>query len=349
MNIYTCIRTLSKVSCVGRISFRAQQCRSIYLMSETFGPNPPREGSEIGNIVPFKGLTPADQCFFDLNITRPEEIRRRMNLDEVMAANVKPGWLLCPKNPSEVHEAPQYRMKHISTPKLQTAALRRVGKASMVSRIFRLSTKTSLHTFVELMALMWYQLENRQAVEVQLQWHMSVYSKHKVQGVNPFKRVFDTNFHLRPDVILKAMPAKCGIIIDPQTNNAGVVCWAIGPPYTSKNGRVFPPNNHTQKLYEKREVLLKRRREIKKEALEEVGEFIDGVKDHISHELLSGSPEASDAFRIALLQKKVQRKEIKRALKERAQLREKTRKDIPKWLVQLRETPSKPSFRKIRY
>lgn len=272
--------------------------------------------------MPFTSLTPADQCYFDLHVNLPEKGQRRVTIDEVMAVNVKPGWLLCPKMTTEVHGFPSYKMKRIDTEKLQKAALQRVGKAFMVSTVFRLSTKTSHHTYIELMALMWYQLNNRQSIEVQLQYNKKeYYVQKKRHGGDPFDRVFDKALHLRPDVMLKAMPENCGIIIDPQTNNEGLICWAIGPPYANKNGKKYPPKNATNKLYEKREVVVKRMELLQEEAFKEVSGFIEGSDDLISPHFLSGSPETSRAFHLAIKEKKRQREQVKEALLERAELR----------------------------
>jgi len=324
MTLYTCVRILPKASCAGRLSFIAQQCRSIYLMTEVFAKKPPLEGSEITKFVPFTKFKPPDQCIIDLNYALPEKSRRRTTLHSAMKFNINPGWLLCTKESSEYNDYPQYKMKQIVTTKLQSAVLERTGKGSMRSRIFRLSTKTSHHTFVELMATMWYHLSKRQTVEVQVQYHRMRYEDRKRQGSDPFEKKFDECLHLRPDVMLKAMPENCGIVIDPQTDNASTVCWIIGPPHIDKEGKVSPPNNATKKLNKKRNKAIQAMNGIEEKAYGDVEELITG-KDEADlsqlQQMTWESPEDLQAFQEALQESRKKRQELEETLQERARLR----------------------------
>ncbi|KAE8451428.1 hypothetical protein EG329_004057 [Mollisiaceae sp. DMI_Dod_QoI] len=225
-------------------------------MTETFGKRPPR--SETTKLVPFTDFTPPTQCIIDLYYAVPKKERRRTTLASAMEFNINPGWLLCQRSSPEFNECLQYKMKSIMTTKLQTHAAERKGKGSMRSRIFRLSSRTSHHTFVEMMALMWNALNHRITVEVQVQHHR----KWKSQGAEKFTKLFNECLHLRPDVMLKAMPPNCGIVVDPQTDNESVVCWVIAPPYMDKSGEAFPPNNASQKLYERREKAIAKMKEL---------------------------------------------------------------------------------------
>jgi hypothetical protein len=296
-------------------------------MTETFGKRPPPGGSKITKIVPFKKLEDPEKCIIDLHQSVRQKGHRRMSLSSAMQLNINPGWALCAKETSGYNEYPQYRMKLLITTQLQTHALQRTGKGAIKSRIFRFSSKTSNHTFVELMALMWYHLSKRQVVEVQVQYHRNDYEKRSMErSADPFEKLFVEYIHLRPDVMLKAMPENCGIVVDPQTDNSGVVCWVMAPPHIDKNGTVSAPRSHTQELYKKREKAIKRLKAVEDQALKD---NLEGLANGIFvGEEEKGSPGATDslqrleAMRAEMNTRRQARERLERELKERAFARE---------------------------
>ncbi|CZR54952.1 uncharacterized protein PAC_04837 [Phialocephala subalpina] len=284
MNLHACVRILPKASYAGRTPFLTHQCRTIFLMTETFGGKKKLlVDTEILNIVPFKNFKPPEKCIIDLHYVLPAKDQRRTTLHSVMDFNINPGWLLSPKESAVSTECPQYKMKSLITNKLQSNALQRPGKGSMRSKIFKFNSKTSQHTFVELMALMWHHLNNRQVVEVQVQLNRNKANK----GPGSLERMFDEKPHLRPDVMLKAMPENCGIVVDPQTDQHGSVCWVYGPPHVDKKGKISLPNNQTHKLYKRREKALG-------EMAASRGAFLEGLDDKKMEELLSEDRKSED-------------------------------------------------------
>lgn len=297
-------------------------------MTETFGKQPPPGGSKITKLVPFNRFEDPEKCIIDLH--GKQKSVQRITLSSAMQLNINPGWALCAKETSEFNEYPQYRMKLLISTALQTHALQRTGKGSMMSRIFRFSSKTSNHTFVELMAIMWRHLSKREVVEVQVQYHRAEYKARSREGLtDPFEKLFAECIHLRPDVMLKAMPENCGIIVSPQTDDASAVCWIMGPPHIDKNGTSSEPQSHTQKLYEKREKAIKRLETLEDQALKDNLEGLaDGVfvGENIAEKSTPGSEERLIALKRAMKKKHQARKKLENELQERA-LERKRRKN----------------------
>ena len=55
-------------------------------------------------------------------------------------------------------------------------------------------------------------------------------------GKEEFFKIYRQSYHLRPDVLLKAMPENSQLLIEPQANDEDV-CWAVGPLYAT-SGRL---------------------------------------------------------------------------------------------------------------
>ncbi|KAF8847226.1 hypothetical protein BDZ45DRAFT_682024 [Acephala macrosclerotiorum] len=187
------------------------------------------------------------------------------------------------------------------------------------------------------MALMWHHLNNRQVVEVQVQLSRNRGNRR----VGALESMFDKKLHLRPDVMLKAMPENCGIVVDPQTDQHGAVCWVFGPPHVDKKGRVSPPNNQTHKLYKRREKALAELGAVRGEIIQS----IEGLVDKSTQETLLGDTnELADVPTIstgpidwASKMGKHSRRALEEALKERArqrtlrqQLKERFQQRLPK-------------------
>ncbi|KUJ08704.1 uncharacterized protein LY89DRAFT_324853 [Mollisia scopiformis] len=294
MTLHICVRILPRASCARQSSFHVQQCRSICLMTETFGKKSPASSSLIHKLVPFEKYTAPDKCIIDLHYAPPKKGNsrqpQRMSLKSAMDFNINPGWLLVLKQSTEFNERPQYKMEPVTTIELQTTALENAGKGSQGSRIFRLGAKTSQDAFRKLMDLMWHYLCRRQLVEVQVQYHRNEYERNKKQDLDPFEKMFDENLHWRADIILKAMPPGCGMVVDPQTDNETVVAWIMGPPYVDKQGRVYPPNNKTKVLYERRDKAIERKLILEKKSSNRL------EKLHVA-----GSEEGTPALEVGIM------------------------------------------------
>jgi hypothetical protein len=114
---------------------------------------------------------------------------------------------------------------------------------------FHFSAKARISYFEHCMGKVWRFLQDGSTVEIQ------VYRKgFKSSSPENFSKILNETIHMRPDVILAAMPAGSGIIVDPQTNFV-LSAWVMGSP-KNKEGEIVKPENITRRFdVRRREVL----------------------------------------------------------------------------------------------
>jgi hypothetical protein len=222
-------------------------CRLIHLMNATFAKNPHIElgWKYYGPLYPYKHPRSIE---LDIFPEGPNGYKRKIRLFDVLKFHLKPGIMLFPlETPAREGRRPQYTLKEINTEFGPMGVLGKSGMKTSTGRssweaTFKHSSTTK--TFETNMWQAWHVLESRMHAEIQLHQDLPLLPTKREALRNMLHRCL----HLRPDVILAAMPEKSGIVIDPQTNWKKVR-WVIGPGHHDGKGNVLVPKNVTERLY----------------------------------------------------------------------------------------------------
>jgi len=166
-----------------------------------------------------------DQNDVLINLFRdtPREKIGVMTLGEALRDYIQPGVALVPhrrfQQPiNSTRKPPAYTLKNLDITILESQDMANARKThrkpTKSSRrfLFGLWSSQNLDHFMRSMNLAWHTLMSGSLVEYQL------ICKQNQSNQAAFKDMIAKYLHLRPDVILKAMPTKSSIVIQPQTD-----------------------------------------------------------------------------------------------------------------------------------
>ncbi|KAI9055531.1 hypothetical protein LZ554_000479 [Drepanopeziza brunnea f. sp. 'monogermtubi'] len=146
--------------------------------------------------------------------------------------------------------SPCYTLKPIRSVRLDNkVAMRKKAKGYKAPHELHISVPTSIGYYELHMQKIYATLLARRNVEVQI--HLK---RKKKKGRDPalFVQMLAENVHLRPDVILAAMPEKVGFVMNPQTEYS-TSGWVMGPP--TEGGK--PPQNFTDNFYRTKDKVMR--------------------------------------------------------------------------------------------
>lgn len=199
-----------------------------------------------------------DDVLIDLWSEKPRKQIKIMPFKDVRRHYIKPGVALVPHSKiqlpiNEHRKPPGYTLK-----KLDTSMLISVEKALTLETVkplkqakssrrflFGLWGSQNLDYYMRTMNMAWHSLMEGTRVEIQ------VHSKHPLQNQTAFREHVLKYLHLRPDVILRSMPQKSSIMIQPHTDNK-VCCWTMAGPFRNYDGSIETVKDKTFKLDIKR-------------------------------------------------------------------------------------------------
>jgi len=234
-------------------TFSSQRCRPLHLMSTCLDP-------KISNkIVRFKPASPLYKQPQDLRIDlvdnshNGEEFEpiKQITLADILKNHVKPGLLLVPSHP--ISSEQQYYLRPIDTknPPSQPKSLKRPKRNT---KEFHFSFTAPVAYFTIFMYTAWHTLQAGIPVEIHVHGDRARQRSRpgNADYIEWYKEQINHNLHLRPDVILKAMPEASWIQLEP-VSDRNKVCWMIGPPEKEGNESAATKQRPLTKIFRLRQ------------------------------------------------------------------------------------------------
>jgi hypothetical protein len=185
----------------------------------------------------------------DLWRDHPREKIGVLSLRDVLHCHVKPGSYLAPERGfvqsiEETSLPPRYLLREFDKLEYPHKLNRRLVGTSAKQVLFSIWKSQNLDHFAQSMYSAFHYLESGKKVEIHL--HKRAEEKHTLIDL------LESHIHLRPDVILQAMPSYSGIIIQPQTNFKTCCCWTMAGPHRYRDGTIEMPKDQTIRLDKRR-------------------------------------------------------------------------------------------------
>jgi hypothetical protein len=274
MRLFACTTPFRRIS--PRWLHATSQCRPFHLLGVTFPGNVPplaRSRREMLDFHPAANYKKSSKTHIHLRTHNDGKVHE-MSLETALSKFAKPGKLLLPVPQPKMHRNDD-RLYHYFQP--IDIKSRRIINPQNLNR--RKTTSHEYHffpsraddaglfEFENCMTEIWLLVLKGKRVEIQ------VHSK-GAKDRNAFEKMLNKNIHLRPDVILAAMPRPSRIIIEPCTNYEKV-CWVMEGPFfhPGTNGLIHPPVQM--------EEFHKRRLEVMRAVMDEYGAGVQvGEEDH---------------------------------------------------------------------
>jgi len=241
-------------------SFGQQQCRSIHLNYVVKTPEWGRSNPKLVNYTTASTLYKKPQ---DVRInlwvhsTTGRELIEQITLEDVLESHLKPGLFLVPvETPDSTQHQQQYLLKPID---MKIPHTLKSGKTSKRPRRgvkeFHFTLPPPVLYFTQCMWRSWHILQA--GIPVEIQAH-AFYGKPDNEDPKMIIEKINQNLHMRPDVILKAMPRASSIRVQPQTNRTKV-CWVMGSPLIKRNGDVTKRGDDTDIFHERQQEEVRKR------------------------------------------------------------------------------------------
>jgi hypothetical protein len=174
-----------------------------------------------------------------------EAKRREMSLETALSKFAKPGKLLLPIPQPKTHKAGEVLQHHFKPIDIKSVRHHISPNQERTHEYHFFPSRDDTSLYENCMVEIWLLLLKGMRVEIQVHTNGP-------KDNDRFKRMLNRNIHLRPDVILAAMPPPSRIIIDPYTNHEKV-CWVMEGPFAHpRTHEKVKPLNKTGEFYKRR-------------------------------------------------------------------------------------------------
>jgi hypothetical protein len=147
-----------------------------------------------------------------------------MSLETALSKFAKPGKLLLPIPQAKTHKAREVLQHHFKPIDIKSVRHHINPNQERPHEYHFFPSRDNTTLFENCTVEIWLLLLKGLRVEIQVHTN-------GMKDTDGFRRMLNKNIHLRPDVILAAMPPASRIIIGPCTNHEKV-CWVMEGPFT---------------------------------------------------------------------------------------------------------------------